>query len=33
MKVFFEKIMVKRDGKTEEKTQYSPVKGDIVSQN
>ncbi|MEQ1603381.1 MAG: peptidoglycan DD-metalloendopeptidase family protein [Pyrinomonadaceae bacterium] len=32
MKVFFEKIAVKRDGKTEEKTQYSPVKGEIVSQ-
>ena len=33
MKVFFEKIMVKRDGKTEEKNQYSPVKGDILNQN
>jgi murein DD-endopeptidase MepM/ murein hydrolase activator NlpD len=33
MKVFFEKITVKRDGKTETKTDYSPVKGDIISQN
>ena len=33
MKTFFEKIMVTRDGKTEMKTDYSPVKGDIVSQN
>lgn len=33
MKVFFEKITVKRDGKPEVKTEYSPVKGDIVSQN
>ncbi|MGI8467166.1 MAG: peptidoglycan DD-metalloendopeptidase family protein [Pyrinomonadaceae bacterium] len=33
MKVFFEKLTVKRDGKTETKTDYSPVKGDIVSQN
>ncbi|CAN5451872.1 hypothetical protein BH20ACI1_BH20ACI1_18370 [soil metagenome] len=33
MKVFFEKITVKRDGKTESKTDYSPVKGDIISQN
>lgn len=30
MKTFFEKITVKRDGKTETKTDYSPVKGDIV---
>jgi murein DD-endopeptidase MepM/ murein hydrolase activator NlpD len=33
MKVFFERLMVSRDGKTEERTEYSPVKGDIVSQN
>jgi murein DD-endopeptidase MepM/ murein hydrolase activator NlpD len=34
MKVFFEKIIVRRDtGKAEVKTEYSPVKGDIVSQN
>lgn len=33
MKTFFEKITVKRDGKTETKTDYSPVKGDLVSQN
>lgn len=33
MKVFFEKLTVKRDGKTETRTDYSPVKGDIVSQN
>ncbi len=33
MKVFFEKVNVTRDGKTETKTDYSPVKGDIVSQN
>ncbi len=34
MKVFFEKIMVRRDvSKTAAKTEYSPVKGDIVSQN
>jgi murein DD-endopeptidase MepM/ murein hydrolase activator NlpD len=33
MKVFFEKVLVKRAGKTETKTEYSPVKGDIVSQN
>lgn len=33
MKTFFEKITVKRDGKTETKNNYSPVKGDIVSQN
>ncbi len=33
MKVFFEKITVRRDGKTETKTEYSPVKGDIVSQD
>lgn len=32
MKVFFEKVMLKRDGKTEEKSEYSPVKGDIVSE-
>jgi hypothetical protein len=33
MKVFFEKIMVRRDGgKSEIKTEYSPVKGDVVSQ-
>lgn len=30
MKTFFEKVTVKRDGKTETKTDYSPVKGDIV---
>jgi murein DD-endopeptidase MepM/ murein hydrolase activator NlpD len=33
MKTFFEKVMVKRDGKTETKNDYSPVKGDNVSQN
>lgn len=33
MKVFFEKVTVRRDGKTEIKNDYSPVKGDIVSQN
>ena len=33
MKVFFENLTVKRDGKAETKTDYSPVKGDIVSQN
>ena len=33
MKTFFEKITVKRDGKTETKTDYSPVKGDVVVQN
>ncbi len=33
MKVFFEKVMVKREGKSEIKTEYSPVKGDIVSPN
>jgi len=33
LKVFFEKITVKRDGKTETKNDYSPVKGDMVSQN
>lgn len=32
-KVFFEKINVKRDGKIELKTDYSPVKGEIISQN
>jgi hypothetical protein len=31
MKVFFEKLNVKRDGKSELKTDYSPVKGDVVS--
>ncbi|MCY7348531.1 MAG: peptidoglycan DD-metalloendopeptidase family protein [Pyrinomonadaceae bacterium] len=33
MKTFFEKITVKRDGKNETKTNYSPVKGDVVSQD
>ena len=33
MKVFFEKITVKRNGKTEVKYDYSPVKGDIVGQD
>jgi murein DD-endopeptidase MepM/ murein hydrolase activator NlpD len=33
MKVFFEKITVRRDGKAEVKTEYSPVQGDGVSQN
>ena len=33
MKTFFEKITVRRDGKTETKNDYSPVKGDIVIQN
>jgi murein DD-endopeptidase MepM/ murein hydrolase activator NlpD len=31
MKVYFEKLNVKREGKSELKTDYSPVKGDIVS--
>lgn len=30
MKTFFEKVTVKRDGKTETKPDYSPVQGDIV---
>jgi len=33
MKVFFEKITVKRNGKTEMKNDYSPVKGDVVGQD
>ena len=34
MKTFFKKITVKREGgKTETKTDYSPVKGDVVVQN
>jgi murein DD-endopeptidase MepM/ murein hydrolase activator NlpD len=34
MKTFFEKITIKRSGgKTETKTNYSPVKGDVISQN
>lgn len=33
MKVFFEKITIRRDGKIEIKNDYSPVKGDIVIQN
>ena len=33
VKVFFEKITVKRDGKIEIKNDYSPVKGDVLSQN
>lgn len=33
LKVFFEKIAVKRDGKIEMKNDYSPVKDDLVSQN
>ena len=33
IKVFFEKITVKRDGKTGIKNDYSPIKGDIISQN
>ena len=33
MKVFFEKVMVKHNGTTEVKTDYSPIKGDVVSQN
>lgn len=32
MKVFFDKVSVRRDGKTETKSDYSPVKGDIISQ-
>ena len=32
MKIFFEKITVKRDGKTEVRSDYSPVKGDIIGQ-
>ena len=31
MKVFFEKVTTKTNGKTETKTDYSPVKGEIVS--
>lgn len=31
MKVFFEKLNTKREGKSEVKIDYSPVKGDIVS--
>ena len=31
MKVFFEKLAVKRDGKTELKADYSPSKGDVIS--
>lgn len=31
MKTFFEKLTVKRGGKTEVKSDYSPVKGDIIS--
>ena len=31
MKVFFEKLNVRREGKPESKTDYSPVKGDFVS--
>lgn len=31
MKVFFEKLIVKRDAKTVVKTDYSPVKGDVIS--
>ncbi len=31
MKVFFEKLTVRREGKTESKTDYSPVKGDFLS--
>ena len=31
MKVFFEKVTVKSGGKTETKSDYSPVKGEIVS--
>ncbi len=33
IKTFFDKIILKRDGKTEEKIDYSPVKGDVISQN
>ena len=33
MKVFFEKITVKNAGKIETKNDYSPVKGDVISQN
>ena len=33
MKVFFEKITVKNAGKTAVKNDYSPVKGDVISQN
>ncbi len=33
VKTYFEKLNVKRDGKTEIKINYSPVKGDIISQN
>lgn len=33
MKTFFEKLSVRRDGKTETRNDYSPVKGDIVRQN
>ncbi len=31
MKVFFEKLNVKRAGKAESKNDYSPVKGDFIS--
>ena len=31
MKVFFEKLNIKREGKAESKADYSPVKGDFIS--
>jgi murein DD-endopeptidase MepM/ murein hydrolase activator NlpD len=31
MKVFFEKLNVKREGKTEVKNDYSPIRGDVIS--
>ena len=31
IKPVFQKVVVKRDGKTEIKTNYSPVKGDVIS--
>ncbi len=33
IKTFFERTIVKNSGKTETKTDYSPIKGDIISQN
>lgn len=32
IKVYFEKVVLTRDGKTETKQRYSPLKGDIISQ-
>lgn len=33
IKVFFERISVRRVGKTELRNDYSPVKGELISQN